>query len=187
MRQTSLDTILVFAAGLGIGYFARSAKGTVQRKHAADLAAIEKLHQQDIEVTAPRSARPARHLGSGCGALQSQRHAAVGKQAIGAENEKVRAQYPNFTVLSYAAKYKNIQIEDGLACEWGVHEGQCKLTPESAPLSFSAKGIHVLKRQSDASWKFAVPSLTPDWSDMIPEIRQLRKITLSGMLTSGRL
>jgi hypothetical protein len=32
---------------------------------------------------------------------------AVGKQAIQVENQKVRAQYPGFKVLSYAAKYKN--------------------------------------------------------------------------------
>jgi hypothetical protein len=42
MRRTSLVTILVFVAGLGIGYFARSAlTATLERK---DLAAIEKLH-----------------------------------------------------------------------------------------------------------------------------------------------
>jgi hypothetical protein len=53
MKRASLVTTIVFVAGLGIGYFARSAMGTLQRKdtHAADLAAIEKLHQKDIEVT----------------------------------------------------------------------------------------------------------------------------------------
>jgi hypothetical protein len=53
MRRTSLVTILVFVAGLGIGYFARSAVGTLQQRytHKADLAAIEKLNQEDIEVT----------------------------------------------------------------------------------------------------------------------------------------
>jgi hypothetical protein len=81
---------------------------------------------------------------------------AVGKQGIAAENEKAHSQYPSLKVLSYAAKYKNIEIEDGLACEVGEHEGLYKLTPESAPASFNVKGVHVLKRQSDGSWKFAV-------------------------------
>jgi hypothetical protein len=47
MRRTSLITILVFVAGLGIGYFARGAVGTLQQRytHKADLAAIEKLHE----------------------------------------------------------------------------------------------------------------------------------------------
>jgi len=59
-------------------------------------------------------------------------------------------------VLSYAAEYKDIQIEDGWACEWGEHEAQYKLSPEAAPASLRGKGFHVLRRQSDGSWKFAV-------------------------------
>ena len=51
MRRASL-VILVFLAGIVIGYFARSAASTLQRRtHAADLVAIEKAHQQDIEAT----------------------------------------------------------------------------------------------------------------------------------------
>ena len=53
MSRNSLATIIVFVAGLGIGFIARTAMGTHQRKetHVADLAAIEKLHQEDIEAT----------------------------------------------------------------------------------------------------------------------------------------
>jgi hypothetical protein len=56
-------------------------------------------------------------------------------------------------VLSYTAKYKNIQVEDGLACEWFEREGDYKLSPESPPTSWHAKGLDVLQRQSDGSWK----------------------------------
>ena len=53
MRRTTLLIILVLVAGIVIGYFARSVVGTVQQKHAhkADLASIEKAHQEDIEAT----------------------------------------------------------------------------------------------------------------------------------------
>jgi hypothetical protein len=53
MRHTSLVATIVFVAGLGIGYFARSAIGTLQRKdtHAVDLAAIEKLNRADVEAS----------------------------------------------------------------------------------------------------------------------------------------
>ena len=63
---------------------------------------------------------------------------------------------PGFKVLGYTAKYKNIQIEDGWACEWGEHESQFKLSPEAPPTNWEGKGFHVLKRQNDGSWKFAV-------------------------------
>jgi hypothetical protein len=53
MRRISAFVIIVFLAGLGVGYFARGAVRTLQQRytHKADLAAIEKLHQEDIKVT----------------------------------------------------------------------------------------------------------------------------------------
>lgn len=80
----------------------------------------------------------------------------VGKQAIGAGNEKFHTQHPGFKVLSYAAKYKNIQIDEGMACEWGEHEGQVKLSAEVPAVSWHGEGFHVLRRQRDGSWKLAV-------------------------------
>ncbi len=160
MRHTSLVTILLFVAGLGIGYFARSGGiGTPQRTdtHAADLAAIEKLHQKDIEVTLSQDPKGLIDIWTEDAVrFAPGKPPAVGKQAIQAENEKVRAQYPGFKVLSYAPKYKNIQIEDGLACEWFEREAEYKLSPESPLASWHAKGLQVLKRQSDGSWKFAL-------------------------------
>ena len=51
MRRIAI--VLVFLAGLAVGYFAQDAIGSLQHKdvHSADLAAIEKLHQEDIKVT----------------------------------------------------------------------------------------------------------------------------------------
>ena len=159
MKRTSLITILVFVAGLGIGYFARGAVGTLQQRytHKADLAAIEKLHQTDIEFTRSQDYKRLMDIWSEDAVrFMPGSPPDVGKQAIQATNEKFGAEYPGFKVLSYTAKYKNIQIEDGLACEWGEHESQFKMSPEAPPASFSGKGLHVLKRQSDGSWKFAL-------------------------------
>jgi ketosteroid isomerase-like protein len=159
MRRNSLVTILVFVAGLGIGYFARSAMGTLERRgaHAADLAAIEKLHQKDIEVTLSQDPKGLVDIwAEDAVRFNPGSPPAVGRQAIGAENEKVRVQYPDLKVLSYAARYKNIQVEDGLACEWGEHTFQTKLSTEAPPVSGGFKGLHALRRQSDGSWKFAL-------------------------------
>ena len=61
MSRTSLIAMLVFAAGLGSGYFARSAAGVLQRRtHAADVAAIEKLNPRSrpsMVSVAPRMVR----------------------------------------------------------------------------------------------------------------------------------
>jgi uncharacterized protein (TIGR02246 family) len=156
MRHTSLITILVFVAGLGIGYFARGAVGTLQKRHThkADLAVIEKAHQEDIEATLTQDPKRLIDLwAEDAVAFYPGSPPAVGKQAIAAANEKFHTQYPGLKVLSYTSQYKSLQIEDGLACEWFEKEAQYKLSPKAPPTSWHAHGLQVLKRQSDGSWK----------------------------------
>ena len=158
MRRTSVFVTIAFLAGLAIGYFARSAMGTLQRRtHAADLAAIEKLHQKDIEVTLSRDQKGLIDIWTDDAVrFIPGSTPAVGKQAILAMYEKFHAQYRGLMVLTYASKFRDNQIDDGLACEWGEHEGQYKLSPEAPPTNWKGKEFHVMKRQSDGSWKTAV-------------------------------
>jgi ketosteroid isomerase-like protein len=158
MKRTSVFVTMALLAGLAVGFFARSAMGILERRtHAADLAAIEKLHQKDIEVTLPQDPKGLIDIFTEDAVrLNVGSPPAVGKQAIQAENEKGRAEYPGFKVLSYAPEYKNIQIGNGWACEWGKHDAQYKLSPEGPPVSLRLRGFDVLRRQSDGSWKFAV-------------------------------
>ncbi len=126
MRRTSVFMTIAFLAGLGIGFFARSAgRGTLQRRdtHAADLAAIEKLHRADIEATL------------------------------------TQADYPDFQVLKYAPDIKDVQIADGWAIEVVNTEATYKTSAKDNPVSVQNKGMRVLKRQSDGSWKFALVGL----------------------------
>jgi uncharacterized protein (TIGR02246 family) len=159
MSRNSLATTIVFVAALGIGFFARSAMSTDQLKdtHVADLAAIEKLHQQDIEATLSQDPKGLIDIWmEDAVRFNAAGSPAVGKQAIHAENQKIHTQYPGFKVLSYVPKYKNIQIEDGLACEWSEREGEYKLSSDSPLANWHAKGLQALKRQSDGSWKFVL-------------------------------
>jgi ketosteroid isomerase-like protein len=160
MRRTYVFAALAFLAGLGVGYFSRSAGVDTSRRtdaSAANLAAIEKLHQEDIEVTLSQDPKGLLDIWAEDAVRFTPGNApAVGKQAIQAENEKARTEFPGFKVLSYAAKYRDIQIEDGWACEWGEHESQYKLSPEAPPASWHGEGFHVLRRQSDGSWRFVV-------------------------------
>ena len=163
MRRISVFMTIAFLAGLGIGYFARSAgMGTLQRRdtRAADLAAIEKLHQEDIEVTLSQDPKGLIDIwAEDAVRFNPGSPPAVGKQAIQAENEKVHAQYPGFKVLSYAPAFKDVQIADGWAIEVGYFEATYKLSAKDNPVSLQDKGMRVLKRQSDGSWKFALVGL----------------------------
>jgi hypothetical protein len=96
-------TILVFVAGLGIGYFARRAGIGVAEKtdtHAADLAAIEKLHQEDVAVTLTQDPKGLMDVWRDDGIrINPGSPPVAGRQAIQADNEKLHAIYPEFKVL----------------------------------------------------------------------------------------
>jgi len=159
MKRSSLVTVILFVAGFGVGYFARGAVGMLQqrKRHSADLAAIEKLHQKNIEVTLSQDQKGLIDMWTEEGvALEPGIPPVAGKQAIQTNNEKVHAQYPGFKVLSYAPAFKEIQIADGWAYEWGETDAKFAMSPESAPVSLHIKGVRVLRRQSDGSWKMAL-------------------------------
>jgi ketosteroid isomerase-like protein len=160
MRRTFAFVTIAFAVGLGTGYFARSAGiGTTQRSytHAADLAAIEKLHEKNIEVTLSQDPQGLLDLWTEDGVLlEPGSPPVVGKQAIQIYNEKGHAANPGFKVLSYAPTFKEIQIADGWAYEWGETDAKFTMSPEVPAISLHIKGVRVLRRQSDGSWKMGL-------------------------------
>ena len=158
MKHLAFVTI-GFLAGLGLGFFARSADvGTPHSALAlaADLAAIQKLHQIDIDATLSQDPKELMDIWSE-DAVRFNPPAlpAVGKPAIETENQKFRVQYPAFKVLSYVPKYKDIQVDGDVACVRFERKSEFKLSPESQAATWQATGLEVLKRQKDGSWKFA--------------------------------
>jgi len=160
MRHTSLLTFLVFVAGLGIGFLAGIAgTGTLQRRntHAADLAAIEKLHRADVEATLTQDPGSLTNLWSDDGVnLQVPGQPVVGLKAMQAFYEKFRADHPDFSVLKYAPNYNDVQVADGWGIEVGYYEVRYRMSAKDNPVSIEAKLTRVLKRRSDGSWKFAL-------------------------------
>lgn len=160
MRRTSAFVTIAFLAGLAVGFFARSAGiGMLQRRdtRVADLVAIEKLHQKDIEVTLSQDPKGLIDVWTKDGVrLNPGNPPVVGKQAIQADNEKFRIAYPDFKVLKYAPDIKDIQDADGWAIVVGDSEATYKMSAKDNPVSVHDKGMRLLKRQSDGSWKFAL-------------------------------
>jgi len=163
MRRTSIFMTIAFLAGLGIGYFARSAgTGTLQQRdtHAADLAAIEKLHRADVEATLTQDLSALTTLWSDDAVnLGFPGPPVVGMKAMKEAYEKFQADYPDFKVLKYAPDIKDVQIADGWAIEVVNSEATYKTSAKDDPISVQNKGMRVLKRQSDGSWKFALVGL----------------------------
>jgi hypothetical protein len=164
MRQTSLFVTLTFVAGLGIGLFVRSAVMAAPGQadiHAADLAAIEKLHRADEQCTVTQDPACLTALWSDDGIkVDVPGGPVMGIKAIGEMFAKFRAQYPEFKVLKYAPHYEDMQT--AIVDEWAIEVGSntdatyrmsANATPVTVP---KTKGMRLLKRQTDGSWKFAV-------------------------------
>jgi len=158
MRRSSIFIALAFLLGLGIGYFSQGATGVRQKDlRPADLAGIEKLHHDDLEVTLSQDPKGLMDIWTEDAVRYSAGKApVVGRQAIGDDNAKGLAPYPGFKVLSYVPKFKNIQVQDDLATEWFEAQAIFKLSPDGQPNTLNAKGLRVMRRQADGSWKFVV-------------------------------
>jgi uncharacterized protein (TIGR02246 family) len=162
MRRTSLTTILVLVAGPGIGFLTGiAATLTLQRKdtHRADLAAIEKLHRADVEATLTQDPSYLNTLWSEDAVNLVFPTPAVGVKAVQEGFAKFRAEYPDFKVLKYEPKYKEVRVVDGWAIEVGHYETTFKMSANGKTVSMEGEAMRVLKRQSDGSWKFAVVGL----------------------------
>jgi len=163
MGRTSAFVTIAFLAGLGIGLFARNGAVAAARQadtRAADLAAIEKLHRADEEATLSQDPAALTNVWSEDGInLGFPGQPVVGTKAMREAYEKFKAAYPDFQVLKYAPDYKNMQtaIVDEWAIEVSYTDATFKMSANAAPVTAPrVKGMRLLKRQSDGSWKFAL-------------------------------
>ena len=164
MIRRMVYVAIVFSAGLVTGLFLRTTSMAASRQndasHAADLAGIEKLHKADEACTLSQDPPCLTSLWSDDGInLGFQGAPVVGIKDIGEAYKKFHEQYPDFKVLKYAPDYKGMQtaIVDEWAMEVGYADATYKMSADAAPVSPPrTKGMRLLKRQSDGSWKFSL-------------------------------
>ena len=162
MARIILIVAIAFLAGLGCGFLAQKHVGGTAEgaAHAADLAAIVKLHQADVAATLTQDPGALTNLWSDDGVnLGFPGPPVVGIKAMGEGYAKFRADYPEFKVLKYATDMKDVQIADGWAIEVGDTSATYRMNTKDDPVNVNAKGMRLLKRQTDGSWKFALVGL----------------------------
>ncbi|HXW54868.1 MAG TPA: nuclear transport factor 2 family protein [Candidatus Cybelea sp.] len=161
----SIAIAVAFLGGLAVGYFAWTSMGSFQQRgaHSADLTAIERLHQADLEATLQQDPVYLDQLWSDdCIKVDGPNGPVVGLKAMKEMYAKFKADYPGFKVLRYVPDYKSAQIAivDGWAIEVGYVEATYQMSAKESPVSVPrTQGMRLLKRQSDGSWKFAVVGL----------------------------
>lgn len=154
----TMHTIVVGLSALAVvalhdGQQTVSRAGT-DAARAADLAAIDKLRQQDIAATVARDpvaltdlwAEDAIRLGVG-------QPAEVGKQVIRASNERQTAN-KSFKVLSYVPEIRDFAFLDGgWAVEWRAFTASYVDSPGGDAKQIRGTVLMVLKKLPDGSWK----------------------------------
>jgi uncharacterized protein (TIGR02246 family) len=124
--------------------------------HTQDLAAIEKVHRQEIAATLSRDMAALTELFTDDAVrLQQGEPDDIGKQAIRATNERQKAAYPELRVVSYVPETKELTVTDGWAFEWGYFSGSYVESPGGEVKRIRGKRLMVLKKQPDANWKCA--------------------------------
>lgn len=164
MRRSSVLVLVAFLVGLGIGYFVGTLRmSTLVRMDMSvvDLAAIRKLHQNDIDATMTQDLNALTALWSDDAVnLGFPGPPVVGIKAMREAYERFKKDYPEFRVLRYVNDMKEVQIADGWAIELSESEATYQMSAKENPVSVPrTRGMRVLKRQSDGSWKFALVGL----------------------------
>jgi ketosteroid isomerase-like protein len=129
---------------------------------AADRAAINKLHQQDIDVTLTQDPNGLVELWAEDGVrISPDGKAVVGRTAIGADNAKFWEANPGFKVMRYAPDLEHFStaIAGGWALETGTLSATFKMSAKDEPVSTNIKTLRLLQRQADGAWKFALVEL----------------------------
>jgi uncharacterized protein (TIGR02246 family) len=126
--------------------------------HAQDMAAIEKLHAQDVAATLSQDLAALAELWTDdVVRLNPGQEAEVGRQTLVAAAERRRVAQPGFRVLNYVPDIRSVTItNDGWAFEWGYFTGSYLESAGGEEKRIRAKVLRVLRRQADGSWKGAV-------------------------------
>ena len=145
---------LCVSAVLTLGCQASGVSAGRDASRAADLAAIEKLRQQDIAATLSRDPVALTDLWSddairiGVG-----QPADVGKQAIRASNDRQTAN-KDFKVLSYVPEIKDFTFLDGgWAVEWRTFTASYVESAGGEVKQIRGTVLGVWKKLPDGSWK----------------------------------
>ena len=145
-----LSMLVVLALHGGQG---RSASAESGAGRTADLAAIERLHQQTIAATLSRDPVALADCWTDDAILIGGGQAEVGKQAIRAGFDRQTANR-DFKALSYVPETRDLVFLDGgWAVEWRSFTASFIDSPGSEAKQIRGTALVVLKKLPDGGWK----------------------------------
>ncbi len=130
-------------------------KAAVTRQH--DLAEIERLHHLDVAATLSGDMKAlVDGFTDDIVRLQQGAEPDVGKQAVLAVTERVKAALPGYRVLSYSPQIREVIVtDDGWAFEWGIFTASYVEGPGREEKHLRGKLLRIYRKQADGRWKAA--------------------------------
>ena len=149
--------VVVVCALIGLGghvLLGQAARPGSDRGRAADLAAIEKLHQQEIAATLSRDPVALTDLWTDDAVrLSPGQPVEVGKPAIRESSERWSARQ-GVQILSHVPDIRDLTVLDGWAVEWGYVTRSFVESPGGEAKQIRDTVLAVLKKLPDGSWKY---------------------------------
>lgn len=146
---TALLATSLLSAGQGAPPKAAARDGS-----EADRAAIERLHEEDREATLSDSAdQLAKLWDKDAVRFLVGRPAEIGAATIYADDKQWEMSAGREHTLCYDNEIQDVQIAGDWAFEWGYFSG--KISKDNKVSIFYGKGMRVMKRQPDGTWRFA--------------------------------
>jgi ketosteroid isomerase-like protein len=146
---TAMLATLLLSAGQGT-----SPKTAARGGSQADLAAIERLHEDDKEATLSDSAdQLAKLWDKDAVRLLAGRPAEIGAAVIYADDKRWEMSSGRERDLCYDLEIQDVQIAGDWAFEWGY--GSLKTSKDGKVSVGYGKVLRVMKRQTDGTWRFA--------------------------------
>src|SRR5215471_13741177 len=152
MQATRFGSTLFVIAMLVSG--ASSAPSPSHSSVKQDMAGIERLHEQDKEATLSDSAdQLAKLWDKDAVRFLVDRPAEIGAAVIYADDKQWEMSSGRERTLCYDMEVQDIQIAGDWAFEWAYFSGKSEKADKVS--IFYGKGMRVMKRQPDGTWRFA--------------------------------
>ncbi|HUU06212.1 MAG TPA: SgcJ/EcaC family oxidoreductase [Patescibacteria group bacterium] len=125
-----------------------------ESRQAADLAAIEKLHQTDMAAAKIHDIKTLITLWTDDGILfLPGREPIRGKAAIWKYLQEQLPESQKYEISEYQQRFEEVQVLGDWAYEWGNFSGTYRLKGGGPDMHERARLFRILRRQPDGSWK----------------------------------
>jgi hypothetical protein len=161
-RTIIILAVLGVSAAITVSAHMRFSTGldrAAQDRAMQDKAAIDRLHQLDIQTTlADKADELAKLWDADAVRILPGIPAEIGKAVIYANDRREESRNGGGQTVCYSPEIKDLQLAGDWAFEWGYFSYRNAREPKP----MRGKVMRVMKRQADGSWKFARVMVLPE-------------------------